>query len=337
MGGADRSSGIAHQFDHPPGQRPRADGYSLNAAAPPYAAVLAQGFASVREGPRQPAGVHRLSVEAADYPGALRELASPPACIHILGALTHPPARSVALVGSRAASPYGRAMADRLARDLVALGYAVVSGLARGIDAAAHEGALAGAGVTVAVLPSSLSQITPPQHASLAARVAERGALVSEVECGGPFGRGAFVKRNRIIAALAGVTVVVEAAAMSGALRTAEAARALGRPIMAVPGDVDRPTARGTLQMLRDGARPCGDAGDIVAALSAAFPLPPQTDPLARFTSALDQVPRTLDQLAALAAVPVAEASALLLRLQWSGVVTREPGGRWRRRATGLR
>lgn len=264
-------------------------------------------------------------------------LAAPPARIHFRGALTHPPSRSVALVGSRAASPYGRAMADRLARDLGALGYAVVSGLARGIDAAAHEGALSGGGITVAVLPSSLSHVTPAHHAALAARIAERGALVSEVECGGPFGRGAFVKRNRIIAALAGVTVVVEAGAMSGALRTAEAALTLGRPLLAVPGDVDRTTAQGTLRLLREGIRPCGDAGDIVSALNAAFPPERSNDPLARFTRALDERPRTLDQLAALAVVPLAQASALLLRLEWSGVALRAPGGRWCRRGPGSR
>lgn len=278
-----------------------------------------------------------LSFDEPDYPEALRSLASPPARLHIRGSLRHPPARSVALVGSRAASPYGLAMAGQLARDLVALGYAVVSGLARGIDAAAHEGALAGDGVTVAVLPSSLSDITPAQHGALAERVAVRGALVSEVECGGPFGRGAFVKRNRIIAALAGVTVVVEASAMSGALRTAEVALALGRPLLAVPGDVDRPTAQGTLRLLRQGIRPCGDAGDIVRAITAAYPPEHASDPLARFTAALDGVPRTLEQLAGLAALPLPEASALLLRLEWSGVVRRESGGRWCIRGPGAR
>lgn len=248
------------------------------------------------------------------------------------GVLAHPPARAVALVGARAASPYGKAMADRLARDLATLGIAVVSGLARGIDAAAHEGALAVGGVTIAVVPASLAHITPPQHAGLARRITERGALVTEVGGGGPFGRGAFVKRNRIIAALAGVTVVVEAGALSGALRTAEAAEALGRPVLAVPGDVDRPTAHGTLGLLRAGARPCGDAGDVLAALAQSFPSPAATDPLGRLTAALDGVARSLDELARTAGVPAMEANAMLLRLEWSGVAASAPGGRWRRR-----
>ncbi len=281
--------------------------------------------------------MHSFVIGDSDYPEGLRALASCPTQLHCLGMLTHPPARSVAIVGSRAASPYGRSMADRLARDLAALGYAVVSGLARGIDAAAHIGALAVDGVTVAVLPSALTHITPPQHAALAARIPIRGALVTEIAAGGPFGRGAFVKRNRIIAALSGVTVVVEAGAASGALRTAEAARALGRPVLAVPGDVDRPTSFGTLQLLRAGAHPCGDAGDILAALQVAFPSPPAVDPLSRLTQALTSTPRTVEQLAVLAALSAPETNALLLRLGWTGVALSEPGGRWRRRGQGAR
>lgn len=284
------------------------------------------GSACVRELPRA------WSLDDKDYPDALRSLSSPPRHLYIRGVLAHAPARAAALVGARAASPYGRAMSDRLARDLAALGIAVVSGLARGIDAAAHEGALAAGGVTIAVLPSSLAHITPAQHTGLARRITERGALVTEVANGGPFGRGAFVKRNRIIAALAGVTVVVEAGVRSGALRTAEAAEALGRPVLAVPGDVDRPTAHGTLALLRSGARPCGDAGDVLAALAKAFPAPPTIDPLGRLAAALDGVPRSLDELTRLAAVSAMEASAMLLRLEWSGVAVSAPGGRWRRR-----
>ena len=275
---------------------------------------------------------HARLLEDRDYPDALRSLSSPPKRLYVRGVLAHPPARAVALVGARAASPYGRAMADRLARDLASLGIAVVSGLARGIDAAAHEGSLAAGGVTIAVLPSSLAHITPPQHTGLARRIIERGALVTEVAEGGPFGRGAFVKRNRIIAALAGVTVVVEAGVMSGALRTAEAAQALGRSVLAVPGDVDRPTARGTLALLRAGARPCGDAGDVMTALAESFPAPPTIDPLGRLTAALGGVPRSLDELARLAALSPMEASAMLLRLEWSGVAVSAPGGRWLRR-----
>lgn len=238
--------------------------------------------------------------------------------------------RCVAIVGSRAASPYGATQAGRLAADLAALGITVVSGLARGIDAAAHRGALAGRGRTLAVVPSGLDRVTPAHHAGLADEIAARGgALLSEIESGAPFGPGAFVKRNRLIAALSAVTVVVEAAERSGALTTAAWARALGRPVLAVPGDVDRPGARGCLALLRGGALPCADAGDVHAALRAAAPGSATADPAARVAAALDAQPRTLDDLAARAAVAAPAALAELLRLEWAGVALRRPGQRW--------
>jgi len=242
--------------------------------------------------------------------------------------------RCVAIVGSRAASPYGESLAHRLSADLAALGLAVVSGLARGIDAAAHRGALAGGGPTVAVVPSGLDRVTPAHHAALAEGIAERGTLLSEIETGSPFGPGAFVKRNRLIAALSAVTVVVEAAERSGALTTASWAQALGRPVLASPGDVDRPTSRGTLALLRSGAKPCADAGDVMAALrtlATASAGPP--DPSARLASALDATPRTLDELASRAALEPHAALAELLRLEWAGVARSRPGQRWTARA----
>lgn len=239
-------------------------------------------------------------------------------------------ARCVAVVGSRAASPYGAALARRLAADLAGLGLAVVSGLARGIDAAAHRGALEAGGHTVAVVPSGLDAVSPAHHAALAEEVAGRGTLLSEIAGGPPFGRGAFVRRNRLIAALAAVTVVVEAAERSGALTTASWALALGRPVLASPGDADRPTARGTLGLLRAGARPCADAGDVLAALAAAGPgRDAPAEPAARMAAALDATPRTLEDLAARAALEPAAAFAELLRLEWSGVASPRPGQRW--------
>jgi len=238
--------------------------------------------------------------------------------------------RCVAIVGSRAASPYGAELAHRLSADLAALGLAVVSGLARGIDAAAHRGALAGGGRTVAVVPSGLDRVTPAHHAALADEIAERGTLLSELASGAPFGPGAFVRRNRLIAALAGVTVVVEAAEKSGALTTAAWAQALGRTVLASPGDVDRPTARGTLALLRGGARPCGDAGDVLGALrglASAGAAP--ADPAARMAAALDVAPRTLEDLAARAGLGAPAALAELLRLEWAGVALPRAGQRW--------
>ena len=271
---------------------------------------------------------------ASGYPTALAELRDAPAVLYVRGGELPGFAHAVAMVGARAATPYGRTIAERLARDLVAHGITVVSGLARGIDAAAHEGALAGGGRTVAVLASAVDHVTPSAHAALAERVACSGAIVSEVAHGGPFGRGAFVKRNRIIAALSAVTVVVEASESSGSLSTAAAALALGRPLLAVPADVDRPGSRGTLALLRGGARVCADAGDVLAALGPHAAAPCEAlDPDQRLRARLSREPMTVEHLAVAADLTPADVLARLLRFQWSGLAVSHPGGRWSARA----
>ncbi len=294
-----------------------------------------------------------LGLEDAGYPEALRALPDPPRRLYVQGGPLPVRSLAVAVVGARAATPYGRTVAERLAHDLARCGLTVVSGLARGIDAAAHAGALAADGRTVAVIPSALDHVTPATHAPLARRIAATGAVVSEVAEGGPFGRGAFVKRNRLIAGLAAVTVVVEAAPESGALTTAAVARSLGRVVLAVPGDVDRPGSRGTLGLLRAGARPCADAGDVLAALADAAtrtapeapeaphspgapdspqaPYSPEAPeaPLSRLRAALAAEPRSVEALARASGAGAAETLARLLRLEWSGLAVAHPGGRW--------
>lgn len=273
---------------------------------------------------------------SSEYPAGLRDLADAPPCIWVRGPGLERLSRCVAIVGSRAASTYGASFTRRLARDLAGAGYVVVSGLARGIDAAAHAGALEAGGRTIGVVPSGLDCITPPDHAGLAADITMRGALLSERPSGPPFGRGAFVKRNRLIAALSAVTVVVEAAERSGALSTAAFARALGRPVLAVPGDVDRPTALGPLQLLRAGATVCGGAADVLAAMPA--PATGETTAAlpvrSRLAGALADEGRTLEQLAALAGVSEVEALGELLALEWAGIARAVPGQRWRRGGT---
>jgi len=206
---------------------------------------------------------------APGYPAALLDLSDPPDALYVRGALPDP-LRAVAIVGSRASTPYGRERARVLAADLARLGWAVVSGLARGIDAAAHEGALEASGVTAAVLPAGLDVITPRSHEDLAARIAARGALVSEYDAEMWPWPGTFLRRNRLIAALASATVVVEAAERSGALSTAAATRRLGRPLLAVPGDADRPSAQGCFALIRDGARVCLGVRDVIEAIETA-------------------------------------------------------------------
>jgi DNA processing protein len=266
------------------------------------------------------------------YPAALLGLADPPAALHVRGILPERD-RAVAIVGARAATPYGRRIAGTLAGDLARLGFAVVSGLARGIDAAAHLGALEAGGPSVAVLPGGLDAIVPVEHRGLAERLAERGALVSEWASGPPRFRGAFVTRNRIIAALSAATVVVEAGEASGALATAAAARALGRPVLAVPADVDRPTSRGTHALLRSGARLCEEAADVLAALAPLGAGAAGAE--GRLLAALGVEPEPLERLAIGAGLGVDEALAALLRLEWAGAVERRPGQRFARAPRG--
>lgn len=294
------------------------------------------GATAVAERPRPAHAARAAGAGRPGYPPALRDLADAPACVWLRGADVPAPAACVAIVGSRAASPYGAAMAARLASDFALVGVTVVSGLARGIDAAAHRGALDAGGATIAVLPSGLDVVTPAEHAALAGDIAERGTLLSEIASGPPFGRGAFVRRNRLIAALASVTVVVEAAERSGALSTATFARKLGRGVCAVPGDLDRPTARGVLALLRAGARACGCAADALAARPPAHSAAPSAtaDPATRLAAGLGAAPRAVEDLARAAGLPVPEALAVLLRLAWAGVAEDAGGQRWRRRGS---
>jgi DNA processing protein len=274
-------------------------------------------------------GARALLPEDAGYPAGLRDLGDPPRVLFVRGVLPAPGV-AVAIVGSRAASPYGVAQAESLAAALARLGHPVVSGLARGIDAAAHRGALAAGGASLAVLPGGLDAVTPRHHAALAESLCARGGLVSERAGGPPPYPSTFLERNRLIAALAAVTVVVEAAVRSGALATAAAARRIRRPVLAVPGDVDRETSRGTHALLRAGAGLCECAGDVLRALGGPVggaDAPPQS----RLRSALRVTPRTADELAAAAGLAVEETLALLLELEWAGAAEPLPGQRWRR------
>lgn len=263
-----------------------------------------------------------------DYPRALEDLSDPPERVHVAGGLCGWP-RMVAIVGSRAATPYGCQVASALARDLAALGIGVVSGLARGIDAAAHRGALEADGVTVAVLAGGLDSVSPLHHRDLAREVARRGALLTETPAGPPR-PGMFLARNRLIAALAEAVVVVEAAERSGALSTAAHARRLGRALLAVPGDIDRATSRGCHALLRGGAALCAGADDVWRALPRERPA---SDAAGRVLAALGPEPREPGWLAERASVPLPETLAILLRLEWASVALRRPGQRWCRNA----
>jgi DNA processing protein len=201
------------------------------------------------------------------YPTALTTIADPPPVLWIRGHAGALSAPSVAIVGSRAASPYGLSVATQLAGDLAACGLVIVSGLARGVDSAAHRGALAGAGVTVAVLGSGVDVIYPPEHAPLARDIEKDGAVVSELVPGTPPLPMFFPRRNRIISGLSRAVVVIEASDKSGSLITARCALEQGRDVLAVPGNVLSGRNRGAHGLLRDGAKIVESADDILEEL----------------------------------------------------------------------
>ncbi len=215
------------------------------------------------------------------YPELLDAIFDAPGQLFVRGCLPVRPC--VAVVGSRACSAYGRKVATALGADLARAGLAVVSGLARGIDAAAHRGCLEVGGSTVAVLPGGLYPVYPRRHRAMARRIAASGALVAEHEPGTQVGRWHFPKRNRIIAGLSWATVVVEAAARSGARITAGLALEYGREVLMVPGPITSTTSAGCHALLADGAHPCTGVADILdhlpAAVSAGLQLPAPSTP----------------------------------------------------------
>ncbi|MGC3970831.1 MAG: DNA-processing protein DprA [Pirellulales bacterium] len=205
------------------------------------------------------------------YPGWLGSIVDPPSILYVQGTIKPQDAVGVAIVGSRHATQYGMEVAERLAQGLARAGVTVVSGLVRGIDAAAHRGALDVGGRTFAVLGSGLAKIYPPEHGGLATEVVNSGALISEMPLRAEPISGAFPQRNRIIAGLSLGVVVVEAAFRSGALITARHALEQGRDVFAVPGRIDSRMSHGCHQLLRDGAKLVESVDDILEELG---PLP---------------------------------------------------------------
>jgi DNA processing protein len=272
------------------------------------------------------------------YPAQLRELADPPAVLHVLGESGVLRDREgVAVVGARAASAYGLQIAHGLGRGLSAARVAVVSGLALGIDSAAHAGALEAAGATVGVLAGSADVPYPARGRRLHAQVAAHGAVVSEMPPGTGAHRWMFVARNRIIAALAAVTVVVQATARSGSLTTADFAAEVGRGVGAVPGPVTTRLSEGTHGLIQAGAALVTGAADALELLAdatgrpVAVATPPE--PPADLVELLRAIEDGAGALGELAVTPEAARAALagLGRLERLGFVRRGSGGRWER------
>ncbi|MHB8572254.1 MAG: DNA-processing protein DprA [Candidatus Dormibacteria bacterium] len=283
-------------------------------------------------------------VPRSEYPRALAGIPDAPDCLWVRGSLELP-GWHVAVVGSRNATEYGLGVAEHLGFELGRLGVVVVSGLARGVDGAAHRGALAAGGATIAVLGSGLDRVYPREHAGLAAQVAVAGAVVSEFEPAARPLPGRFPQRNRIITGLSLALVVVEATERSGAMVSVRHAQAQGREVRAVPGSILSPASRGVNLLLRDGAPPLLDPEDALEGLellatefgqapapsAAKRDWPPRAgapndtqQPTAlgdRVLGLLGDHPASADRLAQRLQVPAAQVAAILSRLELEGLV----------------
>ena len=267
------------------------------------------------------------------YPPALKDTIDPPPVLWVRGQPAVLSRMAVAIVGSRAASPYGLSVAERLGADLAAAGLAVVSGLARGVDSAAHRGALSAGGASIAVLGCGADQVYPPEHAALAEALGEDGAVVSELLPGTDPRREFFPRRNRIISGLSRAVVVVEAGEKSGSLITARCALEQGRDVLSVPGNVLAGRNRGGHALLRDGARLVESADDVMDELGLRRgPTRPHgragaTDSLLQWL--LPGEPADLGQISSRSGLSAVELLPRLLALELQRAVRREPGGRF--------
>lgn len=284
------------------------------------------------------AGARLIFLGDSLYPRLLAMLADAPPALSVLGSVDLLATRAVALVGARNASGNALRMAEALAADLADRRLTVVSGLARGIDAAAHEGALR-LGFTIAAIAGGLDQPYPPEHAELQARIAERGAVVSEAPWGTAPQSRHFPRRNRIIAGLALGTIVIEAALRSGTLITARIAQDADREIFAVPGSPLDPRCHGSNDLIRQGAHLVESAADVLAHLpdyptettlfpAAGFsapttspPAPPTRDARARVLAVLGPAPTLIDDLLRHATLPAEDTLAALAQLELAGLV----------------
>lgn len=281
------------------------------------------------------------------YPSRLAQIARPPLALFAIGDLDLLSLPQMALVGARSASAQGRANARRFATELAQRGLTVTSGLALGIDTAAHEGALDANGSTLAVCGNGLDRVYPARNAELATRIVERGLLISEFPIGIAPRPEHFPQRNRIISGLSLGVLVVEAQLQSGSLITARLAAEQGREVFAIPGSIHNPLARGCHALIREGAKLTETVDDILAELAPLLPATPPAGPAGplpaaprptienplqqRVLVALGEEAIALDALVDLLEVPVAELSAALLALELLGHVEANAGDRFSR------
>ncbi len=276
-----------------------------------------------------------------EYPELLRQIYDPPIVLYVKGELSVKDKNSVAMVGSRMTTHYGIEVARKLAYQLAYLGVTVVSGGARGIDTAAHQGALSGKGRTIAVLGTGINLVTPPENAKLFEQIAANGALITQFPFNRPADKQSFPIRNRIVAGMTLGTVVVEANLTSGALITANFANEYGRQVFAVPGRIDSPRSKGCHDLIKKGAKLCEGAEDILSEFEYLFP-PSNRPPSAGETGVLpalelsenEQMVYTIlgneevgiDDVIRKSALPSSAVSVALLSLEMKRMVRQLPG-----------
>ncbi len=291
---------------------------------------------------RQPNN-HLITLHDPRYPVLLKEIHDPPPALFVHGDPEALLAPQLAMVGSRNPTPSGRETARNFAAHLAAAGLTITSGLAVGIDGASHEGTLDAGGITIAVAGTGLDRVYPARQRQLAHRIAEQGALVSELPPGTPPLKGNFPRRNRIISGLSVGTLVVEAARQSGSLITARLAADQGREVFAIPGSIHNPLARGCHALIRQGAKLVETAGDVTEELSSllgGIATLPQTTPCREENPGLRPDnenlfllecmgfdPVTMDHLIARSGLTADAVSSMLLLLELEGYVSSAPGG----------
>ena len=297
-------------------------------------------------------GAKVITVNSSEYPTALRTIHNPPVVLYVWGDLRPSDAHAIGVVGSRNVTHYGTETAKKLSFQIAFAGYAIVSGLARGIDTAAHQGALAAKGRTIAVLGSGLSQLYPPENLGLAEKIAESGAVVSEYPMERPADRQTFPYRNRIVAGWGRGLLVVEAGLNSGALITANQAVEQGRTVFAVPGQIDRPTSAGTNRLIQQGARLVTSPDDILDELGTLIPrgisgsssqkttrtgtadlapAPALSHDETLLVTALQVGELTVDELSQATRLPLGKISGTLLSLEMKRLIRALPGHRYAR------
>lgn len=288
------------------------------------------------------AGITLLCWDDPLFPPLLKEISDPPSILYVLGSPQLLSSPGIAMVGARAASSYGLQVAERLAGEMARQDMVITSGFAMGIDTAAHRGALAAGGKTIAVMGCGLDIIYPGQNKKLHAQIAGQGAIVSEYPLGTLPEGFRFPARNRIISGLSLGVVVVEAAHRSGTLITAHQALEQGRDVFAIPGRIDSPKSEGCHRLIQEGAKLVHTAADILEELSLstpissleekvqAPPLPPEEEKVFSF---LEVYPKNIEEIIQAAKLPAHRISEILLRLELMGLVASLPGKQYQRLA----